>query len=145
STRHRHGRVRTEDAISRCTPTCSCSGSPSMADRTAPERDGAARTTVWLTGQQSSRVQRRGRYVPESTQHPARMLPAIARHAIDAYTEPGELVLDPMCGIGTTLVEAAHLGRDATGVEIEQRWCDLAQANIGLATTQGATGQAVPL
>jgi DNA modification methylase len=70
------------------------------------------------------------------------MLPAIARHAIIAYTRPGELVLDPMCGIGTSLVEAAHLGRDATGVEIEQRWCELAQANIGLATAQGATGRA---
>jgi SAM-dependent methyltransferase len=73
------------------------------------------------------------------------MLPAIARHAIDAYTDRGELVLDPMCGIGTSLVEAAHLGRDATGVEIEQRWCDLAAANIDLAVSQGAAGRAVVL
>jgi len=102
-------------------------------------------TSVWVTGQQSSPVQRRGRYVPESTQHPARMLPAIARHAIIAYTEPGDMVLDPMCGIGTTLVEAMHLGRDATGVEIEQRWCDLARANIALAASQGAPGRAAVL
>jgi modification methylase len=33
----------------------------------------------------------------------------IAAHAIRTYTRPGDLVLDPMCGIGTTI----HLGRSA--------------------------------
>ena len=67
------------------------------------------------------------------------MLPAIAAHAITAYTQPGDLVLDPMCGIGTTLVEAAHLGRDAAGVDFEGRWSQLAAAaDIGLfAHSQG--------
>jgi hypothetical protein len=68
------------------------------------------------------------------------MLPAIAAHAIGVYTQPGDLVLDPMCGIGTTLVEATHLGRDALGVELEGRWADLAAANLRLARTHGATG-----
>jgi tRNA1(Val) A37 N6-methylase TrmN6 len=104
---------------------------------------GLALTSVWVTGQRSAPVQRRGRYVKESTQHPARMLPAIAAHAIAAYTKPGDLVLDPMCGIGTTLVEATHLGRDATGVEFEGRWSDIAAANIRLAHAQGATGRAM--
>ena len=97
---------------------------------TGPDGGRPRYATVWPTAQQPPQAQRRGRYVPESTPHPARMLPAIARHAIDAYTEPGELVLDPMCGIGTTLVEAAHAGRDAIGVEYEPRWADLADANI---------------
>ena len=47
-----------------------------------------------------------------------------------------------MCGIGTTLVEAVHLGRHAVGVELEPRWADLARANITHARTQGATGTA---
>jgi SAM-dependent methyltransferase len=96
--------------------------------------------SVWATGQRSAPVQRRGRYLPASTQHPARMLPAIAAHAISVYTRPGELVLDPMCGIGTTLVEATHFGRDAIGVELEARWADLAAANLRQARGQGATG-----
>jgi len=100
-------------------------------------------TSVWVTGQRAAPAQRRDRYVPESTQHPARMLPAIAAHAVFAYTRPGDLVLDPMCGIGTTLVEAAHLGRDAAGVEFEGRWADIAAANIRLAHAQGATGRAM--
>jgi hypothetical protein len=68
------------------------------------------------------------------------MLPAIARTAIQRYSQPGELVCDPMCGIGTTLVEAAHLGRIGLGVEREPRWADVARANLTHAATQGATG-----
>jgi hypothetical protein len=45
-----------------------------------------------------------------------------------------------MCGIGTTLVEAVHLGRDAVGVEYEPPWAELARANLDHARTQGATG-----
>jgi SAM-dependent methyltransferase len=97
--------------------------------------------SVWATAQATGPVQREGRYVPESVKHPARMLPAIATHAIEHYTQPGDLVLDPMCGIGTTLVEAVHAGRDAIGVEYESRWADTADANIKHAHTQGATGR----
>jgi tRNA G10 N-methylase Trm11 len=71
------------------------------------------------------------------------MLPAIAHQAIAAYSQPGDLVLDPMCGIGTTLVEAIHLGRDAIGVELEPRWAELATANTGHARRHGATGTAI--
>jgi modification methylase len=94
--------------------------------------------SVWPTAQQPAATQRAGRYLPESTAHPAKMLPAIARQAIAAYTQPGDLVLDPMCGIGTTLVEAVHQGRRAVGVEYEPRWAKLARANLTLAATHGA-------
>lgn len=97
-------------------------------------------SSVWLVGQRSPAAQRRGRFVPESGAHPARMWPDVAAHAIAAYTRAGDLVLDPLCGIGTTLVEAIHAGRDAIGVEYEPRWADLARANTALAQTQGGTG-----
>ncbi|MGH9127430.1 MAG: TRM11 family SAM-dependent methyltransferase [Acidimicrobiales bacterium] len=96
--------------------------------------------SVWPTAQQSARAQRAGRYVELSGTHPARMLPAIAARAVATYTAPGDLVLDPMCGIGTTLVEAVHLGRDAIGVEYEQPWADLARGNLAHARAQGAAG-----
>ncbi|MCY1141503.1 DNA methyltransferase [Actinoplanes sp. Pm04-4] len=98
--------------------------------------------SVWATAQSTGPVQRKGRYLAESVKHPARMLPAIAAHTIAHYTQPGDLVLDPMCGIGTTLVEAVHAGRDAFGIEYESRWSDIADANIKHAHTQGATGRA---
>lgn len=73
------------------------------------------------------------------------MLPEIARRAIDFYSEPGQTVLDPMCGIGTTLVEAIHQDRRAIGVELEGRWAALAAGNVGHARAQGAPGQALVL
>ncbi|WP_328397869.1 TRM11 family SAM-dependent methyltransferase [Nocardia sp. NBC_00416] len=93
--------------------------------------------SVWATAQNAPAAQRRGRYHPDSTAHPAKMLPAIVQHAVETYTRPGDLVLDPMCGIGTTLVESLHLGRRAVGVEYETRWAELARTNIGLAHETG--------
>lgn len=70
------------------------------------------------------------------------MIPELARRAIDAYSDPGDLVVDPMCGVGTTLVEAIHLERRALGIELEPRWGALAVANLALAREQGARGEA---
>jgi DNA modification methylase len=49
------------------------------------------------------------------------MLPALGHRAIETYSERGDLVVDPMCGIGTTPVEAVALDRRAIGVELEPR------------------------
>lgn len=64
------------------------------------------------------------------------MLPELARRAISAYSDLGDLVVDPMCGIGTTLVEAIHLGRNAFGIELEPRWASLATANLAHAANK---------
>jgi hypothetical protein len=100
---------------------------------------------IWPCAQKTSQWQRHGRYLPESNRHPGKMLPALARHAIDAYSEPGDLVIDPMCGIGTTLVEAIHLDRRALGVELEPRWAALAAGNVLHAEAQGAEGTAIAM
>lgn len=107
-----------------------------------PEAEAGLPLSVWPTAQRDARTQRRGRYVPESTAHPAKMLPAIAATAIDRYTRPGDLVVDPMCGIGTTIVEAVHAGRDGLGVEYEDRWARIAAANVAHARRQGAASTA---
>jgi hypothetical protein len=50
--------------------------------------------------------------------YPARFSPKLVRAAINAFTEPGDLVLDPFVGGGTTLVEAMASGRHAIGTDI---------------------------
>ena len=50
--------------------------------------------------------------------YPARFSPEFARAAIEAFTQPGELVLDNHVGGGTTLVEALAMARHAIGVDI---------------------------
>ena len=50
--------------------------------------------------------------------YPARFSPQLVRATIEAFTQPGDLVLDPFCGGATTLVEAAATGREAAGADI---------------------------
>src|SRR5882724_1150516 len=50
--------------------------------------------------------------------YPARFSPTFARATIETFTHPGDLVLDPHAGGGTSLVEALALGRHAIGVDI---------------------------
>lgn len=96
-----------------------------MARRTPP--------TIWAVGQHQPHRQRDDLYTPEGNRHPAKMWPAIAREAIGRYSRPGQIVLDPMCGIGTTAVEAIRLGRNAIGVDCEAEWVHLARSNIARA------------
>jgi hypothetical protein len=50
--------------------------------------------------------------------YPARFSPEFVRAVINEFTRPGELVYDPFMGGGTTLVEAAALGRNSIGTDI---------------------------
>ncbi len=60
--------------------------------------------------------------------HPAKMRLSLARAILQIYGESP--VLDPMAGIGTTLVEAMLLGMNAIGVEYEKKFVDQANKNI---------------
>jgi len=58
----------------------------------------------------------------------AKFIPQIPRRAIERYSNPGDVVLDPFMGCGTTLVEAARLGRDSWGTDINPLAVKIARA-----------------
>ena len=62
----------------------------------------------------------------------ARCPPQLVRWAIERYSAPGDVVLDPMCGSGTTLVEAGLCGRIPWGADIDPlaRLLALAKATL---------------
>jgi modification methylase len=108
----------------------------------AVRRHGDVPVSVLDVGRRSLVTQRRGRYVAGSRAHPDRMAPDLARDLILDYTAPGGLVFDPFAGTGTSLVEAAYLGRRSTGIEIERDWVSIARDNLRRARLLGATGAA---
>jgi hypothetical protein len=61
-------------------------------------------------------------YTSGSTHHfyhyPARFAPPIAREVLTSFSTPGDLVLDPFMGGGTTIIEGLALGRRLIGVDL---------------------------
>lgn len=55
---------------------------------------------------------------------------SLCAKAIGEFTSPGDLVLDPFMGLGTTAVECLRQGRDYLGFEISPRYVELAKGRI---------------
>jgi DNA modification methylase len=58
----------------------------------------------------------------------------MAEWCVKAGSRPGDAVLDPFAGAGTTLLAANRLGRDAVGVELNAAYAALAEARIAAGT-----------
>lgn len=62
--------------------------------------------------------------------HPTEKPQALAEHFIKLHTKPGDVVLDPFAGAGSTLAAALATGRKAIGCELDQRWFDAAAQRL---------------
>ena len=71
-----------------------------------------------------------------SFSHPAKMTLPLQLYLIDRYTQPGDIILDPMAGSGTLLV-ACSLGRHVICVELEQKFVDMQKGNWGKIQQRG--------
>ena len=67
-------------------------------------------------------------FVPDSFAHPAKMDAQLLIWLVERYTKPGEVILDPMAGMGTTML-ACTLGRNMVLVELEEKFCKMCKSN----------------
>lgn len=67
---------------------------------------------------------------PQRNGHPCPFPVEIPSRLVQMFTDGGDTVLDPFMGSGTTLVAAKNLGRRAIGIEIEERYCEIAAKRL---------------
>ncbi|GAA0276427.1 site-specific DNA-methyltransferase [Alteraurantiacibacter aestuarii] len=70
---------------------------------------------------------------PEKTFHPCQFPVELAERCILALTQPGDTVLDPFVGAGTSAVAAVINGRNAIGIDRDPRYAELARQRVALA------------
>lgn len=71
----------------------------------------------------------------EKTAHPCQFPVELVERLVLSMTNPGDWVLDPFLGVGTTVVAAVRNGRRGAGAEIVQSYIDLAKERIGHAAS----------
>lgn len=66
----------------------------------------------------------------ERTGYPTQKPILLLERIIELVTDPGDLVFDPFCGSGTTLVAAKLLGRKGIGIDISAEACELTRRRL---------------
>jgi len=66
--------------------------------------------------------------------HPAAFPESLPDFFIRLFTKPGDLVLDPFAGSGTTLMVAQRLGRDYVGVELNSEYIPIIEKRLGISS-----------
>ena len=73
--------------------------------------------------------------------HPAVFPVNLAKKVIEVFSHKGQLVLDPFMGIGTTLLAARDLDRNAVGFDINEKYVEFTKKRLEQASPLGSTKQ----
>jgi len=74
--------------------------------------------------------------IPNKDQHPTQKPVNLMAHFIQLHTEPGDTVLDPFMGSGTTGVACVKTGRNFVGIDIDKNYYDIACRRVAEAQAQ---------
>ena len=87
-------------------------------------------------------IHNRGETGGEPAPHPTTKPSRLMSDLVALFTDPGELIVDPFMGSGSTLRAAKDLGRRAIGIEIEERYCEIAAKRMAQAVLPFIAAQA---
>ena len=63
-------------------------------------------------------------------EHHATFPQALPAYFVEYFSRKDNIILDPFCGLGTTCVAAKKLGRRWIGIEIDERYCEVARNRV---------------
>lgn len=106
----------------------SCGAGKEKASADNPIHGYKQRTNIWriVNGKKFAHTDER------AYEHPATFPESLARDHILTWSNPGDLILDPMAGSGTTLKMAAETGRNYVGIDTSQEYVELAKQRVAL-------------
>jgi DNA modification methylase len=90
----------------------------------------------WNGGNNTPNVFRLGKIIPSSEQHPTVKPVDLMKHFIKLHSNPGDLILDPFLGSGTTAVAAYEMGRRFIGIEKELKYIGIARRRLDAVMSQ---------
>lgn len=82
----------------------------------------------WTSEEFSLRIKKLGRR--DGNVHPTQKPVELMSYCIDKFTEEGQIILDPFLGSGTTAVAAKQTNRNYIGIELSQKYCDIANERL---------------
>ena len=85
-------------------------------------RETKLRTNIWYYSQNNG--------IDRSLNHPAQFPEQLAEDHILSWSNPGDIVLDPMCGSGTTCKMAKLNGRNYIGIDIAEEYVEMARRRV---------------
>lgn len=66
----------------------------------------------------------------EKTVHPCPIPTALMSRIIELITDEGSLVVDPFCGVGTTLIACKIMKRNYIGIDLSKKYCEIAKQRL---------------
>jgi len=73
--------------------------------------------------------------IPQKNQHPTEKPARLAAYFIALHSQPGEIVLDPFCGSGSTLEAARNMGRAFIGIELDPQFVEMSRHRLAESNT----------
>ena len=70
---------------------------------------------------------------PRANFHPTVKPIKLMKYLVTLGSRPGDIVLDPYCGAGTTGIAAFYMGRQFIGIEIDQEYVEIARRRVAIA------------
>lgn len=117
------------DALYRAVPETHDATARTVRRKQRPHHWGAIGSGSYESHDGGPRLQRSvifARSCHGSAEHPTQKPVEVVAPLVESCCPPGGTVLDPFMGSGTTLRVAKDLGRCAIGVEVEERYCEIA-------------------